>query len=269
MKKLLITDLDDTLYDWLGFFIPAFYSMLEELSIISGIPKNILTEEYKEIHRIYGSVEYPFATLKLPSIINKYGDYDESEIKKILGEAFHKFNSVRKSKLRLFDGVEKTFKELYNKNIIIVGYTESSQENGFFRLDRLGVSQYFKHVYATKSTYESPYPLDKKVKLVEIKKPNKEILFEICQNEGITIEEAVYVGDSLTKDIYMAKMANMTAVWANYKKEKNDYYDKLVAITSWTENDFANEKRLKQEFMELNLKPDYTITAYDQLLKLF
>lgn len=31
MIKLLITDLDDTLYSWIGFFIPAFYEMVDEL----------------------------------------------------------------------------------------------------------------------------------------------------------------------------------------------------------------------------------------------
>lgn len=31
MKKIIITDLDDTLYDWLGFFIPSFYEMVDEI----------------------------------------------------------------------------------------------------------------------------------------------------------------------------------------------------------------------------------------------
>ena len=42
LKKVLITDLDDTLYDWLGFFIPSFYAMVDELVSITGIDKEIL-----------------------------------------------------------------------------------------------------------------------------------------------------------------------------------------------------------------------------------
>lgn len=102
MKKLLITDLDDTLYDWIGFFIPSFYAMVDKVSSITGLPKQELLKEYKKLHQFYGSVEYPFVTLKLPSIINKYADKSESEIKDYLEEAFHKFNSVRKQKLRLY-----------------------------------------------------------------------------------------------------------------------------------------------------------------------
>ena len=68
MIKLLITDLDDTLYSWIGFFVPAFYGMLDELSVILNEPQQVLIDEYKEIHQERGSVEYPFATLRLPSV---------------------------------------------------------------------------------------------------------------------------------------------------------------------------------------------------------
>lgn len=67
MIKLVITDLDDTLYSWIGFFIPAFYNMVQELSLLIDVPIEELLKEYKTIHQKVGSVEYPFATLNLPS----------------------------------------------------------------------------------------------------------------------------------------------------------------------------------------------------------
>ena len=134
MKKLLITDLDDTLYDWIGFFIPSFYAMVDELVHITGIEKTCLLREFKEKHQYYGSVEYPFVTLKLPSISQKYSGLTENEIKIELGEAFHKFNSVRKQKLQLYSGVEDTLEQISKEGITIIGYTESSQENGYYRL---------------------------------------------------------------------------------------------------------------------------------------
>ena len=47
MIKLLVTDLDDTLYPWLGFFVPAFYGMVDELSRILKIDENVIIAEYK------------------------------------------------------------------------------------------------------------------------------------------------------------------------------------------------------------------------------
>ena len=46
-KKLLITDLDDTLYDWAGFFVPAFYAMVDEIVAITGLDRDGLLREYR------------------------------------------------------------------------------------------------------------------------------------------------------------------------------------------------------------------------------
>ena len=52
MIKLLITDLDDTLYSWIGFFVPAFYGMLDELSVILNEPQQVLIDEYQGWYEI-------------------------------------------------------------------------------------------------------------------------------------------------------------------------------------------------------------------------
>lgn len=265
MKKILITDLDDTLYDWIGFFIPAFYGLVDEIASITGISKDVLLAEYKKKHQYYGSVEYPFVTLTLPSIQKKYSSLCDDEIKKVLNEAFHKFNSIRKQKLKLYEGVQDTLQKLKEHNISIVGFTESSPENGFYRLKRLGVSDYFSRVYTSTTKYQAPYPLDEKIRMVETKKPDKKVLLEICQLEGYDKTEAIYIGDSLTKDIYMANMAGVTSILIKHPKEPNDYYQKLVDITSWTEDDFIREENLRRKCQDKNICPDFTIDSFNHV----
>lgn len=266
MKRLLITDLDDTLYDWIGFFIPSFYGMVDEMANITQINRDTLLKEFKLIHQHYRSVEYPFASLELPSILNKYSGKSKEEIKEILGEAFHKFNSIRKCNLKLYDGVEDTLKHLIENDITIIGYTESAPENGFYRLKKLGIAQCFKNIYTSESKYISDIPLDKNIITVKAKKPDKDILITICKQEKCSIGETVYIGDSLTKDVYMAKMANITSIWANYPKGNSNYYNLLVDITSWTEEDFKREKELKEQYISVGIKPDYTISKFSQVL---
>lgn len=53
-------------------------------------------------------------------------------------------------------------KQLFENGITIIGYTESAQENGFYRLKKLGITQYFKNIYTSESKYISDIPLDKK-----------------------------------------------------------------------------------------------------------
>ena len=64
MIKLVITDLDDTLYSWIGFFIPAFYDMVQELSLLINVPQEKLLEEYKAI-----PVSYTHLTLPTNSLV--------------------------------------------------------------------------------------------------------------------------------------------------------------------------------------------------------
>ncbi len=268
MKRLLITDLDDTLYNWLDFFIPAFRKMLDKVVDITGISKEQLMIEYREKHQLYGSVEYPYVTLELPSILKKYRGKTKEYIQGELQEAFHRFNSVRKENLVLFSGVEETLKRLQEKGIVIIGYTESSQENGYYRLKKLGIDKYFKYVYSSKSTYNVPV-LNEKVKILETKKPDSRALIKICSEEGIDRESVVYIGDSLTKDMYMAILAGVTSVWANYEKEPNDYYKTLVEISSWTEADFGRERELKAIWEKGKYRPDYEVKSFKELLDIF
>lgn len=271
MIKLFITDLDDTLYSWIGFFIPAFYDMVKEISSIIGVPQEKLLKEYKQVHQEVGSVEYPFATINLPSVRNKYDGYSDEQIKRELDSGFYKFNYARKKLLKLYPGVMDTLKFLYDRNIIIVAYTESTEENGFYRLKKLGVDKYFKEVYVSDSMYMYPHAksiLSKTHKL-HGKKPNAEILREICDNENVSIKQAIYIGDSLSKDMLMAKQAGILSVWCNYQQEDiGDLYKKLVAISHWTEQDFQKEEQYKYEWRSKGYFPDYTIKSYDDCIQI-
>lgn len=268
MKKLLITDLDDTLYNWLDFFVPSFFSMVDCVSEISGIDRELLYSQYKEKHQFYGSVEYPYVTLTLPAILEKYPDKGTEDLKQIFRPAFRIFNEIRDRNLHLHTGVEDTLKSLKDMGLTIVGFTESSQENGFYRLIKLGISQYFTHVYLLESEFSSDFIPNEQVRTVQSKKPNKDLLLRICELEGFSPSEAIYTGDSLTKDVYMAKHAGVTSVWVNRPPVNPEYGEKLLSITSWTEDEYSAELSRRQEMAEKEIRPDFEIANYSDLLEI-
>lgn len=267
MIRLFITDLDDTLYSWIGFFIPAFYAMAEEVAEILDIPLNTLLEEYRLIHREMGSVEFPHATLSLPSVKKMLGNLSEKEKLCLLDPAFHRFNSERKHLLKLYPGVEDVLCYLCQQQITIVGYTESAEENGFYRLKKLGIEKYFKKIYVSDSSYKCPEYVEKstKTQTVHGKKPNPELLKQICHEESCLYSEVIYMGDSLTKDIMMAKQAEIISVWVNIPERNFDFYDKLVQISHWSKEDFISEQENRIKWEESGYSPDYTITDFRQL----
>lgn len=262
MKKILITDLDDTLYSWIGFFIPAFYAMVHELAIITGLEESVLLNEYQAVHQCKHNVEHPFSTLLLPSIKAMYPNLSSNELRNgPLDEAFHMFNRERKQRLMLYPGVNEMLASLVNGGVKIVGFTDSFEENGYFRLLKLGIDKYFTKVYVYDCQYRPDKKYDTPHKLIHIgkKKPDPGVLLEICQNEQIEIEDAIYMGDSMTKDIYMSYCANIDSIWIKNETDP-ELYKKLVAISHWTEDDFKAEQELKKKIQELHVEPSFTIS---------
>lgn len=273
MIKLLITDLDDTLYSWIEFFVPAFYEMLEELSLILHKPQQLLIQEYKKVHQEKGSVEYPYATLLLPSVKSAYPSATKEELIATLNPAFHKFNSYRKHHLKLYPRVGETLKAITSHNVKVVGYTDSAEENGFYRLKVLGIADYFQTVYVSDSQFDRPknLPSSKKTVIVHGKKPNPNLIRDICRRENVAAHETLYLGDSMTKDIYMAKLADVTAVLCQYPcdtKKRKELYSKLVAISNWTDVDFRNDLQIRRICQSQKIRPDYAIDSFDKVFSI-
>ncbi len=63
--SLLITDLDDTLWDWFAIWSASFGAMLAETARISGIPEIVLEQEIKVVHQKHRTSAYAFVLEEL------------------------------------------------------------------------------------------------------------------------------------------------------------------------------------------------------------
>lgn len=276
--KLLITDLDNTLYDWVSFYSQSFSAMAEELSKEINVPLDILLSEYKVIHQRFGNSEKPFATLELPSVISYFGTNDKILLQKKLTRVFSAFSSKRNHTLKLYPTVRDTLNILRERGVKIVGHTESLEYNSLYRLYKLDVINFFDHLYTIEDNHNL-HPNPKNAKVISVKddfiirlssaesKPNPKLLEHICLTENVDIKDAVYVGDSITKDISMAKSIGMKAVWARYGRQfAPELWEILVKITHWTDKDVEREEQLKESFSRV--KPDYSINSFAEILDL-
>jgi hypothetical protein len=66
--SLVITDLDNTVYDWLTAFVPAFYAMVREAAPLIGVDEEELLDELQAVHRKHGDSEHPFALLETRAV---------------------------------------------------------------------------------------------------------------------------------------------------------------------------------------------------------
>jgi FMN phosphatase YigB (HAD superfamily) len=277
--KLLVTDLDNTLYDWLSSFVPAFYSMIEVASRILEVDQEQLLDEMKTVHQRYHNSEHPYALLEAATVLNRWGGATRLQRKEYLTEAFAAFNRVRKNDLRLYPGVRETLKQIRKQGTVVVGHTDAVAENSLHRLELLGLSDELECLYAPESRApQHPDPLRPGIHEAyrgcffllpsNHRKPDPAVLKDICLRHGIPVEETLYVGDSISRDVAMAKNAGTYAAWARYGSRRDAaLWDKLVRVTHWSDEDVVREKRLIDETR--NVRPDVVIDSFPELLNSF
>lgn len=103
-KKLLITDVDNTLFDWQEVWYQTFSAMVGQVLSISGVDEERLYAECSAIHQRYGTSEYSQILGELPCLQELYGDniYDH------MAPAIDAFRAARRDALRLYPGVLET-----------------------------------------------------------------------------------------------------------------------------------------------------------------
>lgn len=254
---MLVTDLDNTLYDWVTYFSRAFYAMVEQASKILEVPEERILDELRLVHRRFRDTETPFALLETEAVRERYRGLDRTEVAELMDPAFHRFSSARKQWLKLFPRVRETLEEIRASGVEIVAHTEAAVPTAAFRLSYLGIAEHFAALYASSLDGPPPprqsalvnYPFAIKTLPRGENKPNPDVLRDICRSRGVSTAEAVFVGDSLVRDVGMAKQAGVFAVWAKYgtRYDRNDW-QRIVRVTHWTDADVEKHQRFEQLF---------------------
>jgi phosphoglycolate phosphatase len=276
----VITDLDNTLYDWVAMWGAAFTAMLRVLVEQSGIDQGIIEAEARDVHRKYGTSEYSFLIQSLPSLQRKHPRRSPTEV---YADAIRAYREARENSLRLFPSVLETLTTLKAKGCIIVGYTDSRAFHSAYRIRKLGLDGVLDFLFSPPDhnfpamleeirsrppeAYEFKRTVHRKTPEGEMK-PNPQVLSDIMREVGAEQDRTVYVGDSLMKDVLMAQEAGVPDVFARYGlAQHREEYELLRRVSHWTDADIERERKLKAEH---NVHPSYTLAErFAELLDLF
>jgi FMN phosphatase YigB (HAD superfamily) len=277
----VITDLDNTLYDWVEIWYRPFKAMLDRLAADSGIPESVLEMDFKEVHQRHGTSEYAFAIEELPSLIERHPAED---LTKRYAAAIEVYRNQRRNVVKLYPGVADSLKRLKSLGCLLIAYTESMEFYTTYRLKKLHLDLLLDYLYSPQD-HDLPSGLSRQqirsypsehYRLQNVVqshtpsgelKPNPRILREIINTVGADLEETLYVGDSLMKDMVMAKAAGVTDVWAKYGVAQNrPAYELLRRVTHWTPVSVEREKTLT----EAELSPSFVLEhSFGEILDLF
>lgn len=280
--KLLITDLDDTIWDWLSMWHNSFTPYLDRIENECNIDRKKLINDFKSLHQKYHTSEVSYAYRELNTL--KSGDFNtiERDSENNIG-IIHEYYRNKKINLKIYDNVLETLQLIKSKGTRIIGFTESNIFYTKWRIKTLNLDGIFDIIYSpedhelptTVSRVYEPghWELDKtQIKKLphRFKKPNPEILLKILEENNATVYDAIYIGDKLDRDIYMANQINLTSVHASYGNIiDSEAYDLLREVTHWQKSEVKREISVKKEVQKVRIKPDYIIHNFNELVKIF
>lgn len=260
-KRLLITDLDNTLWDWFEAWYESFSAMLWRLCQLSGVDQVVLEQQIRRIHQARGTTEYSNLVREVPALVAAAAPHDPAVV---FDDALHLLNSRRKAQTRLYPGVRDALLLLKRSGVRIVAYTESGAFWTEWRIRHTeldGVidvlysapdhllpdgmhSEDLRTGYHPPSTYGLKYTLHHHLPR-DVYKPNEEVLRSILSDQQCLPSGAVYIGDSIMKDIAMAQATGVLDVHAEYgQAQRKSTYELLRRVTHWSDEDVAREKAL-------------------------
>lgn len=278
-KRVLITDVDNTLLDWQDLWYQTFSAMMDKVLDISGVDPETLYAEASVIHQKYGTSEYSHLLEELPSLRARYGD----DVLTVMRPAIDAFRETRRRVLALYPTVAETLASLKKNGVRIAAFTESKAFYTNYRFRKLGLDGLVDILYSPEDhsipnetvatrhydadSYAFKHTLHRYTPEGEVK-PNPDILLDIVKDLGVSIDEAVYVGDNPLKDVFMAQQAGITDVHAAYgSSQHKPEYELLRKVTHWTPEMVERERTALKPGSVI---PSYVLTEnFAQILPLF
>ena len=277
--KLFITDLDNTLYDWVGYYIPSFLAMVGVLSKITGVSPEQLKAAFKRVHEMHRCTEYAFAIEELDVLADIDRGLSVADRIQKYFPAIEAFRQKRRELLHLYDTVPETLEALKNRGIRIAALTDATTYYASRRLRQLNIEDYFDLMCASddhgvpadvppstvRSLTESEY--HPRIGLIlpsgNLRKPNPDLVGKVLNATRTEPHEALLLGDSLFMDVRMAQQARVWDAFAAYGAEQDEsQYHELVKITYWRAADIAEYERLRHGAVQ----PSFTVRTFSEVL---
>ena len=283
--RLVVTDMDNTLYSWIDYVVPAVEAMVEAVVRSTSLPRLRVVQSLKAVYTKYESNEYPFA-LQESSLFQEFPDFGSFD-KLVIEPARAAFSEARRKYLKPYKGVTETLTALKERRIPVVALTDAPRNPAEQRVRRLGFDVLLTSLYTMpgftfpagpdgealvapdilqkqeKGAYKSACPLIELPR--DYEKPNPAGLKKILNTYGMRPEEVLVVGDSVKKDIAIAREVGCHDAWAEYGTYvPSEYRERLDIVSS----NAITRRHVASVFEQgvQTVKPTRSLSNYAQVL---
>ena len=245
MIRLLALDIDNTVFNWVDYYVKSLHALFDTLERVTGVARAHLVAEARGVFTMHNSIEHPFLVQELPSVLAVYGtDYDKL-LHEAVDPARDAFNTAANASLVPYPGVVETLTAIRTArpNLPIVALTDAPRYVAMWKLNKLGLLTYFDAVYGlpdpTLPTAEGRVLVDMEILLKHVRKDSfgykgkirilpedyekpgtkgfRMVLMDFdIEEQSIARKQILFVGDNLAKDIHLGKELGILSCWARY-----------------------------------------------------
>lgn len=277
--KVVVLDLDNTLWDWLHVWDAGHTARMSAIEREFNVRTSDIIEEVRKVNQRAGTSEYTLMPYELP-ILAKI-EPDERKRKEKIQRVQHAFFRACKHELSLYEDTYSTLEKLNEAQIKVVGFTDSVKYWAVKRIKQTNLDGTLSKLFVSEETvnplndsFDKNRTLDKdeyeltKTRIMTVtqsrRKPDPAIVKEIAHLESCRTSELIVVGDSLLKDVSMANSAGAKSAYAKYGDVRHeDSYEKLRQVSHWTNEDIERDRNLNPK----STMPDITLeTSIAELL---
>ena len=248
---LVVTDVDNTVYDWVRLWAGAFDAMLRTLVAATGRSRDYWMQAAQAVHVRRGALECPSLLCDIADASTWPPGLDASQVLPAAAAAYRHYWDRH---LTTYAGMRESLTTVAEQGHVVVAYTEGDVAIAATRLARLGLAGVIRRVFGRAPLPSAREPSWCTVSVLracpismdfiprEDSKPNPTGLRTIITRCGAVPENTVYVGDHLWRDVVMAKTLGAGALWARYGTA-TDAADvaTLERVVHWNSHDVAAE----------------------------
>ncbi len=247
-RGVLLTDLDNTIYNWVDFYGPAFRALLSTVMKCTGIrDEAAVISQFKAVYLRHGSLEYPFAVEELELCKGR----DEKEVQTLTTEATAAFWHAARLHLATYPHVDYVLERLRRENIAVVAVTNAPLHEVRRRLDQLGLLGKLSGLVAME-WFRPRARRTLKIRLVDLPglsnrsvrrcwrvgkdslKPSTAAYQLVLDQLQLAPGRAWVVGDSVERDLQPGLQLGAKGLWARYGQQyRRENLETLLAITPW------------------------------------
>lgn len=264
---VLLTDLDNTLFNWIDYFAPCFRAMVHALAHATKLDEDEIYRQFQEVYSRLETAEYRRAIQELELYRREPPEVQE----RLVRAGFVAFSQARKQRLQAYTTVPSTLHWLKRQGVIVIGVTNSWVVDAVGRLRSLGLSRYLDALVAwdgTQSEGGQPAIVPTRPAICRIvpipsqsRKPSPEGYRAAIACCDIGSRSSLWaIGDSVTNDLVPARELGATTILAKYGGNYDpSNFETILRITHW------GAERVRSTYDTTAITPDFVIDDFVQL----